>query len=122
MAVQQQTRGDTPKTMEETSEHQSGTAAKAADTGMNEAKPASKKQSHHHLVIRVSEGGKSPVNIRIPLGLARAAGKFIPPKEKENLKAQGIDIDELLEELTGDELGPLVQVEEDSKSVWISVE
>src|SRR5437868_9584518 len=30
------------------------------------------------LVIQVKEGGDSKVNVRIPLSLARAAGKFIP--------------------------------------------
>lgn len=91
-----------------------------ADAG--EIKTPATSRSGRHLIIRVSEGGESKANIHIPLGLARAGIKFIPLKEKENLKAQGIDVEELLTELTGDEQGELVQVEEDGKTVWIGVE
>lgn len=80
------------------------------------------KPKGRHLIVRVFEGGESKANIRIPVGLARVAGKFIPAAEKENLKKQGIDVEEILGELTGDELGPLVQVDEEGKSVWIGVE
>lgn len=82
----------------------------------------SAKRSHRHLIIRVTETGKPAVNMRIPFGLVRMGLKFMPAAEKENLKAQGIDMDEILAGLTGDEEGPLVQVDEESKSVFISVE
>ena len=96
-------------------------AVGTADVG-GEANAQASQPRRRHLVIHVAEGGKPAVNVRIPLGLARAAGKFSPRAEKEQLKAQGIDVDEVLRELTGDELGPLVQVDEDGKSVLIAVE
>ncbi len=37
------------------------------------------------LVINITEGGDSKVNVRIPLGLARAAGRFIPRQAQEYL-------------------------------------
>lgn len=84
--------------------------------------PARDGKPSRHLIIKVTENGKPTTNVRIPLGLARVGLKFIPAKEKENLKQQGVDVEELLGELRGDEMGPLVQVDEEGKSVWIGVE
>lgn len=100
----------------ETGEH-GGPVGSAAEISGGNAKNGSR-----HLIIRVIEDGKPRANIRLPLGLARMGMKFIPAKEKENLKQQGIDTDEILSELTGEEVGPLVQVDEEGKSVWIGVE
>lgn len=119
-----QASGARPTTSMEAAEQQRGpveeTGTATADT--SGGKPIGGKQGSRHLVIRVFEGGNVRANVRIPLGLARAAEKFIPREEKAHLKAQGIDVEDILEQLTGDELGPLVQVEEDGKSVWIAIE
>lgn len=120
----QQASGATPSTSVEAAEQQRGpvgvTGTATSDTSGD--KPLAGKQSSRHLVIRVFEGGEVKANIRLPLGLARAAEKFIPRAERAHLKAQGIDVEEILGELTGDELGPVVQVDDDGKSVWIAVE
>jgi len=74
------------------------------------------------LVVRVVEEGKPTVNIRIPLRLARLGIKFMPKEEKEELAAEGLDLEEILREVTEDESEPLVQIEEDGKSVYVAVE
>lgn len=124
MLVQHQTRGATPAAgdaalaqLHELVEEQ---APVHADIGAIETPTA--KQRSRFLVIRVSEGGTAKANIRIPLGLARAAMRFIPSKEKEHLKEQGIDIEEILGGLTGHEQEALIQVEQDDTSIWIGVE
>src|SRR5579871_3543889 len=52
------------------------------------------------LVIQVNEGGDSKVNLRIPLGLARAAGRFLPRNARKSLEGYDIDLEELLEGLS----------------------
>jgi hypothetical protein len=75
------------------------------------------------LVIQVKEGGDSKVNVRIPLSLARAAGKFIPRHAQKHLAAYNIDLEELLSGLgdaEGD--GTLVEVKDGKDEVRIAVE
>ena len=75
------------------------------------------------LVIQVKEGGDSKVNVRIPLSLARAAGKFIPRHAQQHLAAYNIDLEELLSGLRdaeGD--GTLIEVKDGKDEVRIAVE
>ena len=75
------------------------------------------------LVIQVKEDGDSKVNVRIPLSLARAAGKFIPRSAQQHLAAYNIDLEELLGGLSdaeGD--GTLVEVKDGNDEVRIAVE
>jgi hypothetical protein len=84
--------------------------------------PGSRKQ-RRSLVIQVKEGGDSKVNVRIPLSLARAAGKFIPRHAQQHLAAYNIDLEELLSGLGdagGD--GTLVEVKDGKDEVRIAVE
>jgi hypothetical protein len=84
--------------------------------------PGSRKQ-RRSLVIQVKEGGDSRVNVRIPLSLARAAGKFIPRHAQQHLAAYNIDLEELLSGLgdaEGD--GTLVEVKDGKDEVRIAVE
>ncbi|MGI8825788.1 MAG: SHOCT-like domain-containing protein [Chloroflexota bacterium] len=85
--------------------------------------PPSPELSRRSLVIHISEGGDSKVNVRIPLGLARAAGRFIPRQAQEYLDNYGIDLKELLNDL-GNSLveGPLIEIDDDEDSVRIAVE
>ena len=52
------------------------------------------KRKSRWLFIRVDdqESGKK-VNIRVPISLAKFAGKFIPKEAKDEMKEQGIDLD-----------------------------
>ncbi len=75
------------------------------------------------LVIRVEEGDQSKVNLRIPLGLARTAGKFIPRRAQHDLSEHGIDLTAMVEGIAdGVEGGPLLQIEDGDSSVYIGVE
>lgn len=92
------------------------------DEPISSPPPPRAARSGRALVIRVSEGDTSKVNLRIPLGLARAAGKFIPRKAQRQLGEYGIDLEELLGDLSGTEQGTLLQVEDDDDRVMIVVE
>jgi hypothetical protein len=76
----------------------------------------------HALVIQVQERGEKRVNLRIPIGLARAAGRFIPRNAQHRLREHGIDLEELISDLSGSEHGTLLQVEDDEDRVLIAVE
>ena len=83
----------------------------------------SQEVSRRNLVIDVVEDGSTKVNVRIPLGLARAAGRFIPRQAQEYLNHYGIDLQQFLGDLTGSlTTGPLVEVEDDDGRVRIAVE
>jgi hypothetical protein len=75
------------------------------------------------LVINISEGGDSKVNVRIPLGLARAAGRFIPRQAQEYLEDHGIDLKQMLAEQTvAWTKGPLIEIQDEEDHVLIAVE
>jgi hypothetical protein len=76
------------------------------------------------LRIQVTEPGtdKKKVNLRIPLGLAKIAAKFIPPKKKKELAEEGVDIDEVLSQVTSENIGKIVDIESDEGLVQISIE
>lgn len=82
------------------------------------------------LIIQVREGSENGdtehatrVNLRIPLGLARAAGKFIPRSAENMLKNHNIDLQEIMQEfLDSQESGPIIQVNEGDSKVLIAVE
>lgn len=76
-----------------------------------------------YLVIRIEEGHESKVNVRIPLGLARAAARFIPRQAQEHLDNYDIDLQQLVSDLgSGIGTGPLIEVVDSEDSVRISVE
>jgi hypothetical protein len=79
--------------------------------------------SRRTLVIQVTEGGHNRVNVRIPLGLARAAGRFIPRQAQDYLDQYEIDLKQLLADLgTNFPEGPLVEVQDEEDHVRIAVE
>jgi hypothetical protein len=82
--------------------------------------PSSTRRS---LVLHISDGSQTKVNLRIPLGLARAAGRFIPRQAQEQLDEYDININDLLEDL-GNTLavGPLIDIQDDETKVLIAVE
>jgi hypothetical protein len=76
------------------------------------------------LRIKVTEPGtdKKKVNLRIPLGLAKIAAKFIPPKKKKELAQEGVDIDEVLSQVTSENIGKIVDIESDEGLIEITIE
>jgi hypothetical protein len=74
------------------------------------------------LLIQITEGEHSKVNLRIPLALARAAGRFIPRVAQEHLDEYDINIKELMEDLgNGLVEGPLLEIQDDDSRVLIEV-
>ena len=97
------------------------TEARAAS--LVEPLPVASPPGARTLVINITEGGDSKVNVRIPLGLARAAGRFIPRQAQEYLEDHGIDLKQILsEQITGWAKGPLIEVQDDEDHVLIAVE
>jgi|SRR5579875_2911047 len=87
------------------------------------AAPAATVSSGRSLVIRITEGEESTVNLRIPLGLARAAGRFLPRRAQHDLSEHGIDLSELFEGVAGGvDNGPLIMIQDDEDTVYIGVE
>lgn len=74
------------------------------------------------VVIQIKEGGENKVNIRIPLGLARAAKKFIPRQAQNYLSAYEIDLQEFLDGANDMEGGTLLEVKDGENRVLIAVE
>ena len=75
------------------------------------------------LVIHVSEGDESKVNVRIPLGLALAAGRFIPRRAQEYLEEYDIDVRQLVQDIGGAvQRGPIIEIKDDEDHVLIAVE
>lgn len=78
------------------------------------------KKKAKFLLIKVddSESGKN-VNIKIPIALAKFAGKFIPKEARSEMQAQGVDIDldKLLGLLENECCENLLEVEEGGKKI-----
>lgn len=85
--------------------------------------PATTQVAGRSLVILITEGGDSKVNVRIPLGLARTAARFIPRQAREYLDEYEIDLKELLADLgNGLPQGPLLEIQDENDVVRIAVE
>jgi hypothetical protein len=74
------------------------------------------------LVIHVKEKGESKVNIRIPFGLTKAAGKFIPRQAQSYLGKYEINLQEFLDGLAEADSGTLLEVKDGDSKVLIAVE
>jgi hypothetical protein len=74
------------------------------------------------VVIHVKEGGENKVNIRIPIGLTRAAGKFIPRQAQAYLGKYEINLQEFLDDLVEADSGTLLEVKDGENRVLIAVE
>ncbi|MGH2443126.1 MAG: SHOCT-like domain-containing protein [Chloroflexota bacterium] len=77
---------------------------------------------NRYLIIHIKEGGESKVNVRIPLSLTKAAGKFIPRQAMTYLNKYEINLSELLDEMAGSDGGTLVEVKDGDNKVLIAVE
>lgn len=75
-----------------------------------------------HLVIHVKDGGESKVNIRIPIGLTRAAGKFIPRQAQGFLNKYDINLQEFLDNAGSVDSGTILEVKDGENRVLIAVE
>ncbi|MSS70203.1 MAG: hypothetical protein EXS64_01810 [Candidatus Latescibacteria bacterium] len=75
------------------------------------------------LRILVCENGQEKVKVNVPLALARIAMKAIPNSARQQINAQGLDIDQLLNGVV-DSLKPgkLVEVQDGTDHVEIYLE
>jgi DUF4097 and DUF4098 domain-containing protein YvlB len=74
--------------------------------------------------IRVTdrETQQHKVNLSIPLGLAKIAMKFIPPKTKRKLADEGVDVDSVMNQVLTENIGKIVDIETEDELVQIYVE
>jgi predicted metal-dependent phosphotriesterase family hydrolase len=74
--------------------------------------------------IRVTdiETQQHKVNLSIPLGLAKIAMKFIPPKTKRKLAEEGVDVDAVMKQVLTENIGKIVDIETEDELVQIYVE
>lgn len=79
--------------------------------------------SGRSLMIHVRDGDETRTHVHIPLGMALAAGKFIPKKARGYFDEYGIDLDDLLDTLQADlgRAGEIVNIRDGEKSIHISV-
>ncbi len=84
---------------------------------------AARSATKRHLSIEIIEGDKTKVNVRIPLALARAAGRFIPRQAQTYLEEREISIEAILEGLqVEDGENTLLEVHDGDSFVRIAVE
>jgi hypothetical protein len=74
------------------------------------------------LVIHVREGSENKVNLRIPISLTRAAGKFIPRQATQYLSKYEINLNDFVEDLAEAEGGTILEIREGDNKVLIAVE
>lgn len=74
--------------------------------------------------IRVTDprSGKQTVNLTIPIGLARFAAKLIPAKKKEQMLADGVDIDQIISQISTENIGKVVDIESEDSNVQVTIE
>jgi len=65
--------------------------------------------------------GKVNVNLKIPLRLAKLADKFIPKDAKQEMRDQGIDLSEIIDNIGDDEDGTLVDVTDEEKGEHLRI-
>jgi hypothetical protein len=86
----------------------------------------SKPVQRRYLVIEIdANGGQTKVNLRIPLGLARAISRFIPRQAQKHLSEYEINLEDLLEGVgSAEETGTLLEVSDNGGAdhVRIAVE
>jgi hypothetical protein len=74
------------------------------------------------LVIHVREGNENKVNLRIPISLTKAAGKFIPRQATNYLAKYEINLTDFVEDLAEAEGGTILEIKEGDNKVLIAVE
>lgn len=65
---------------------------------------------------------KPKVNVNIPLPLVKFIGKILPDKAKTKLNQHGISFEQILEMIEKEQVGKLVEVQEEDERVEIYIE
>jgi len=76
------------------------------------------------LRIKVYEGdlSKPKVNVNIPLTLVKFIGKILPDKAKTKLDEHGVSFEQIMEMIEKEQVGKLVEVQEEDETVEIFIE
>ncbi len=74
------------------------------------------------LTIRVKEGEKTAVNVRIPLKLAEWALRLVPEKYLEKQGITGVEILELVRQVQGAGKTQLIDVHDGGEHIQIAIE
>jgi hypothetical protein len=83
----------------------------------------SSREKAEFLRILVWENGQEKVKVNVPLALARIAVKAIPNSARQQINAQGLDIDQLLAGVVDNlKPGKLVEVQDGGDHVEIFLE
>ncbi len=95
----------------------------ALDESSEEIKSALTQKEGKTLKIKVTEKntGVVKVNLSFPVGIARFVKNFIPPGERIKLENMGINLDSIFTALDSNELGKLVEVEDEHENVRIEI-
>ena len=107
--------------VEDVSERRTGPGFMSPQGGMSHGRPGRAARSRA-LIIHIKEGGDNKVNLRIPLSLARAAGKFIPRQAATYLQNYEIDLQQFLEDASEADGGTILEVKDGENRVLIAVE
>jgi len=99
-------------------------AARLLDALQPSAEAGAGAETRKRLLIKVTDAktGKKKVNLKIPIGLAKIAAKFVPPKAKQKLAEEGIDVDQVMSQVFAGNVGKIVDVESDEDIVEITIE
>ena len=99
-------------------------AARLLDAIEGTPEETGKGKSGRKLYVRVTDRAtnKQRVNLTIPIGLAKIAAKFIPPKAKHKLAAEGVDVDAVMSQVLSENIGTVVDAETEDDIVKISIE
>jgi hypothetical protein len=91
-----------------------------AAAGTDDDAPKTVRADNKFLIIKVHQGDKTNVNVRLPLTLARLAKRFIPKDVEVNGKPLDVDMDQLLSLMESEVEGNIIevhQVDDDSGEI-----
>jgi hypothetical protein len=79
--------------------------------------------SGRSLLIHVSDGEETRTHVHIPLGMALAAGKFIPKKARAYFEEYGIDLTDLIDSISNDlaRVGEIINIRDGETRVQVVV-
>jgi len=81
--------------------------------GSDEDVPRTARGDNKFLIIKVHQGDKTNVNVRLPLALARLAKMFIPKDIEVNGKPLDINLDQIINLVESEVEGNIVEVHQE---------
>ncbi|HUT99481.1 MAG TPA: hypothetical protein VM054_10450 [bacterium] len=81
--------------------------------GPDDDTPRIVRADNKFLIIKVHQGDKTNVNVRVPLALARLAKMFIPKDIEVNGKPLNVDMDQIINLVESEVEGNIVEVHQE---------